>query len=319
MAQWRQHDPPYLAGLISPDCSLSIFFDCGTEDEYIEYPANVAFANSLDALGQPYEFQSFPGGHTNQFFARFRVGLAWLGERLEEPTCVAFDIKPGSCPNPLNTKGKGVLPAAILGTAGVDVHDIDVSTLLLDGIVAPIHHGYEDLATPILDDDPCACTEAGPDGYEDLTITFDKREVVAALGPLADGEMREITLTGQLIDGAPIAGGDCVVVLAGDEDEFRSGQQAASLTGGLLPARLATGKAQLRFALAQSGQVEISIYDINGRLTRSLVDCVHAAGEHDVLWDGRNDEGLSVAAGVYFARMRVDTETVGSGKILMLR
>jgi hypothetical protein len=62
-----------------------------------------------------------------------------------------LDIKPRSCPNPLNIKifedpppnGKsmkgGVLPVAILGAASFDVTDMDVSSLLLQG-VAPIRH-----------------------------------------------------------------------------------------------------------------------------------------------------------------------------------
>ena len=42
---------------------------------------------------------------------------------------VDIDIKPTSCPNPLNVKSKGVLPVAILGTASFDVNDVDVSTV----------------------------------------------------------------------------------------------------------------------------------------------------------------------------------------------
>lgn len=38
---------------------------------------------------------------------------------------VALDIKPQSCPNPFNTKSKGVLPVAILGTADLNVNDIN--------------------------------------------------------------------------------------------------------------------------------------------------------------------------------------------------
>jgi hypothetical protein len=63
---------------------------------------------------------------------------------------VAVDIKPGSCPNPLNVKSKGVLPVAILGTEDFDVNQIDIASIRLEG-VAPIRSSYEDVATPVAD------------------------------------------------------------------------------------------------------------------------------------------------------------------------
>ena len=60
---------------------------------------------------------------------------------------VAVDIRPGSCPNPLNCKSKGVLPVAILGTAELDVTSIDPVTVRLAGAY-PLRFELEDVATP---------------------------------------------------------------------------------------------------------------------------------------------------------------------------
>jgi hypothetical protein len=60
------------------------------------------------------------------------------------PIPVPIDIRPTSCPNPLNTTLKGVLPVAILGMADLDVTTIDPATLLLEG-VAPLRWSYEDV------------------------------------------------------------------------------------------------------------------------------------------------------------------------------
>ncbi|MBU1699822.1 MAG: hypothetical protein KJ970_15685 [Candidatus Eisenbacteria bacterium] len=46
--------------------------------------------------------------------------------------------------------------------------------------------------------------------------------------------------------------------------------------------------------------VLIQIFDINGRLIRTLVEGSIPAGEHSVRWDGRGDGGQMVGAGVYF-------------------
>ena len=46
---------------------------------------------------------------------------------------VAFDIKPKSCPNPINTKDKGVLPVAVLGSETFDVTRLYLSHLAASG------------------------------------------------------------------------------------------------------------------------------------------------------------------------------------------
>jgi hypothetical protein len=126
---------------------------------------------------------------------------------------VAIDIKPQSCPNPLNIKSKGVLPAAILGADDFDVTTIDPASIRLAG-VAPIRSGMEDVSTPTDKQDGCECTTEGSDGYTDLTLKFDTQEIVATLGEVADGEELILTLTGELLDGTPIKGEDCIVVLS---------------------------------------------------------------------------------------------------------
>ncbi len=55
----------------------------------------------------------------------------------------------------------------------------------------------------------------------------------------------------------------------------------------------------IEFALPQAGQVSLKIYDGRGRLVRTLVDGVRAAGPHRVVWDGADDAGRSAASGVY--------------------
>lgn len=51
--------------------------------------------------------------------------------------------------------------------------------------------------------------------------------------------------------------------------------------------------------------VEIEIYDIRGRLVRTLVREARSSGRHEVTWDGRDDRGVSAASGVYLYRLRI--------------
>jgi len=124
---------------------------------------------------------------------------------------VDIDIKPQSCPNPLNVNNKGLLPVAILGSEDLDVTTIDVASIRLAD-VAPIRSSFEDVAAPVIDGEECECTTEGPDGYLDLTLKFKTQDIVQALGEVVDGEVLALTLTGELSDETSIEGADCIRV-----------------------------------------------------------------------------------------------------------
>lgn len=129
---------------------------------------------------------------------------------------VAVDIKPGSCPNPLNPASRGLLPVAVLGAEDFDVSSIDAASIRLEGI-APIRSHYEDVATPAPDGNECDCSSEGPDGRLDLTLKFKTQQVVEELvnllGEVASGDELVLTLTATLADGTLVEGSDCVVVV----------------------------------------------------------------------------------------------------------
>ena len=54
---------------------------------------------------------------------------------------------------------------------------------------------------------------------------------------------------------------------------------------------------------AGGGLVTLRVYDIAGRIVRTLVDGVHTPGSVEVTWDGRDASGGPVASGVYFYRL----------------
>jgi len=61
---------------------------------------------------------------------------------------------------------------------------------------------------------------------------------------------------------------------------------------------------QISFSTPQAGHVTLRVFDIRGRLVRSLVDRDYAAGDWTVSWDGRDDSGRSVASGAYLYELR---------------
>ena len=56
--------------------------------------------------------------------------------------------------------------------------------------------------------------------------------------------------------------------------------------------------------------------EIDGAPTRVLVEQVEGAGEHSVGWDGRDDSGMEMSAGIYFYRL--ETEQLQTMKKMVL-
>ncbi len=77
-------------------------------------------------------------------------------------------------------------------------------------------------------------------------------------------------------------------------------------------------RTQLRFDLPRAGRVALRIYDVRGRLVRTLVDEVLPAAVHQRSWDGTDTDGRRVASGVYYARLN-GPDGVATRKLLLLK
>jgi hypothetical protein len=64
----------------------------------------------------------------------------------------------------------------------------------------------------------------------------------------------------------------------------------------------------LSFSLTSREHVSIEVFDVSGRLVVTLIDRDVEPGVSSVRWDGRDESGLEVASGTYFARMVAGTE-----------
>jgi hypothetical protein len=142
------------------------------------------------------------------------------------PVVAHLDIRPGSCPNPLNPNSQGVLPVALLGTDEFDVSAVNLETITLsraDGIGGSATPNFgppgpapriEDVGTPF-DGDDCDCHDLGGDGIPDLSLKFWMGPLVEALE--LDAEYSdtyiELSLTGELNDGTPFIASDCVRIV----------------------------------------------------------------------------------------------------------
>lgn len=74
---------------------------------------------------------------------------------------------------------------------------------------------------------------------------------------------------------------------------------------------------QIAFALPADGPANVSIYDTNGRLVRTLVNGVIEAGPHSVTWNGKSNAGVDVASGIYFYRLEAAGRELGGSMVLL--
>ena len=56
-------------------------------------------------------------------------------------------------------------------------------------------------------------------------------------------------------------------------------------------------------SLGEPGPVEVAIFDVTGDRVRTLLDGFQPAGERDLQWDLRGDDGRLMGAGLYFLRV----------------
>lgn len=73
----------------------------------------------------------------------------------------------------------------------------------------------------------------------------------------------------------------------------------------------------IAYRLPTAGHVVLAIYDVRGTRVTTLVAGERPVGEHLVRWNGRNDAGVHVASGVYFAHLRSGTVQLKQKLILL--
>jgi hypothetical protein len=78
-----------------------------------------------------------------------------------------------------------------------------------------------------------------------------------------------------------------------------------------------SSRTRITYEMDRPGRVELQIYSVSGRLIRTLVDEEQSAGSYGVAWDGRDERGRRLPAGVYFYRLAVGGAEAARRMILL--
>jgi hypothetical protein len=113
-----------------------------------------------------------------------------------------------------------------------------------------------------------------------------------------------------------------LVVVGADGSELRS--QTATVKTGTYTLTLYQNSPNpfnptttMSFTLPELVSVTLSIYDVEGRRVRTLVEETMKEGYHERIWDGTDANGTSVGSGVYFYRIRAGNRTITKKMVLL--
>jgi flagellar hook assembly protein FlgD len=76
-----------------------------------------------------------------------------------------------------------------------------------------------------------------------------------------------------------------------------------------------SGGSTVLLGVTRAERVRVRIYDVSGRLVRTLADRVFPPGEHSLTWDGADDGGRRVPRGVFFVN---SSNQPGSRRVVVL-
>ncbi|HOX25878.1 MAG TPA: FlgD immunoglobulin-like domain containing protein [Candidatus Krumholzibacteria bacterium] len=74
----------------------------------------------------------------------------------------------------------------------------------------------------------------------------------------------------------------------------------------------------IAFELARADHARVAVFDLQGRVVRTLVDEDLPAGRHTAVWQGCDDGGRAVASGVYFVRLQAESGG-GMAKVVLVK
>jgi hypothetical protein len=191
------------------------------------------------------------------------------------------------------TAVKGFHSVIEFDSENMTVLDVTKGTLL-DGQSAPVFFTHLMTEQGLVVDAAALGTDATIQGSGVVAVVRFQVDRIGSLPSLIVADMRD-ALNGFL--------GDAPVVL----DETPSAEiQIESLK--LLGARPNPfdGSTLIAFRLPTESAVSLKVFDVQGRLVRTLYNGRLPAGEHSVRWDGRNDVGHGVSHGVYLYTFRTE-------------
>ena len=79
------------------------------------------------------------------------------------------------------------------------------------------------------------------------------------------------------------------------------------------------GGVTIPYSLAKASNVSLKVYDVTGRVVRTLINGRVLPGQYFIRWNGRDRNEKEVPAGVYFYRLLIDDKQTGTKKLVLVK
>lgn len=131
------------------------------------------------------------------------------------------------------------------------------------------------------------------DGIPDLDVNFSRADLAMLLGCLPNNSLVTVNISAMTTGGLPVLGSATIKV--------------ATHSGAAVKAFASPNpfnpETSINYTLRSSGTVSVRIYSLQGRLVRTLEEGFASPGAHEVRWNGRDDNGGTVASGMYLVKV----------------
>jgi len=154
---------------------------------------------------------------------------------------------------------------------------------------------YQGVRIPALSTKAALGGDKNNDGIDEISVCFSKANLQVLFASLQGTQVVNVAIEGSLYSFAPICATNLdLTVKAG------SGGNNASISPNPL-----NPSAVLTFSTTRSGVAKVQLFDLHGRLVKTLMDQTSAAaGYHDIQIDGRDTMGNRLASGVYYVKIQ---------------
>ena len=75
----------------------------------------------------------------------------------------------------------------------------------------------------------------------------------------------------------------------------------------------------IHYQLATSGSVDLSIYNVQGQLVKTLINEKQNIGIYNILWNGKDNTGQLVSSGIYLCRLKFNEIEIATQSLILLK
>ncbi|HEX5031157.1 MAG TPA: putative Ig domain-containing protein [Candidatus Eisenbacteria bacterium] len=187
-------------------------------------------------------------------------------------------------------------------TTCIQIESVGDSFQISDVDLSSITMNYAGGSISAIDSKTSVDGDKNRNGVQDIEACFSKDDLRTLFASLGGGSHDvEVTIEGNLTTGGRFVATTTMHVI---------GAKGGAVTASARPNPL-NPETTLDYRTTKDGPVKVAVYDIQGRLVRTLQDGNLPAGYNSVRWNGTTATGNKVASGVYYFKVSaVDGETV---------